>query len=223
MIARICREAIPTSKSGECVESARSIALPRYLATPGNRGSWYLYRGEGDVTRSVMITLWDDVDALAALTGIDCGSLVADHFSSSRSNVMERSIQEYEVHSDNPQGAHKSGRTPSLEDSPMVARLWRGVVPNEKADAYWRYLYGFGVRDYEKYVGYRSGHLLRRTEQVQTHILLLSFWTSRQAIMTYAGSNIDRAHYYAYDLECLIDPSLNVEHYEVVVGLRDLG
>ncbi len=170
-----------------------------------------------------MITLWDDADAVAALAGIDCGSLVADHFRSGRSNVMERSIHEYEVYSDNPQGAHKSGRTPSLEDSPMVARLWRGVVPNEKADAYLRYLFGFGVRDYEKYVGYRSGRLLRRTEEVQTHILLLSFWSSRQAIMTYAGNNIDRAHYYAYDLECLIDPSLNVEHYEVVVGSGDLG
>lgn len=223
MIARICCETIPTSKSVECVESARSIVLPRYLATPGNRGSWYLHRGEGDVTRSVMITLWDDVDAVARLAGVDCGSLVADHFSSGTSNVMERSIQEYEVHSDNPQGTHKSGRTPSLQGSPMVARLWRGVVSNEKADAYLRYLFGFGAHDYDKYFGYRSGHLLRRTEQVQTHILLLSFWTSRQAIMTYAGSDIDRAHYYAYDLECLIDPSLNVEHYEVVVGLGDLG
>lgn len=223
MIARICCGTIPTSKSGESVELARSIVLPQYLATPGNRGSWYLYRGEGDVTRSVMITLWDDVDAVAAFAGIDCGSLLADHFSSGRSNVMDRSIQEYEVHSGNPQGAHKSGRTPSLEDSPMVARLWRGVVPNEKADAYLRYLFGFGARDYEKYAGYRFGHLLRRTEEVQTHILLLSFWSSRQVIMTYAGTNIDRAHYYAYDLECLIDPSLNVEHYEVVVGLEDFG
>jgi hypothetical protein len=47
------------------------------------------------------------------------------------------------------------------------------------------------------------------------HFLLLSFWESRQAIVTYAGADIAKAHYYAYDLECLIGPPLNVEHYEV--------
>ena len=32
----------------------------------------------------------------------------------------------------------------------------------------------------------------------------------------YAGPDIERAHYYPYDLECLIDPEVGVVHYEVV-------
>ena len=96
-----------------------------------------------------------------------------------------------------------------------IARVWRGVVPIEKAEAYFRYLTDFGFRDYQTYAGNRGIHLLRRTEEARMHFLLLSFWESRQAIVAYAGADIAKAHYYAYDLECLIDPPLNVEHYEV--------
>lgn len=98
----------------------------------------------------------------------------------------------------------------------MIARVWHGVVPKEKAEAYAQYLSGFGVRDYQAVPGNCGVQLLRRTEGSQVHFLLLSFWTSREAIEAYAGSDIERAHYYPYDLECLIDPELAVAHYEVV-------
>jgi len=100
----------------------------------------------------------------------------------------------------------------------MIARVWRGVVPLEKAEDYGRYLSGFGVRDYQAHPGNRGVHLLRRTEGTRVHFLLLSFWTSRAAIEAYGGPDIERAHYYTYDLECLIDPEPGVEHYEVVAG-----
>jgi heme-degrading monooxygenase HmoA len=216
VIARIWCGAIPTSKSGEYLELVRTMTLPRYLATHGNRAAWYLYRNEADVTRSLMITLWDDIDTITRLAGADYGSPARDPFSSGGWGETETGIQQYEVYSDNPQSARKPRPSMGLEHPSLVARLWRGVVPTKKAEAYLQYLFGFGFRDYEAYDGYRSVHLLRQTEGMRTHILLLSFWSSRQAIMAYAGSNIDRAHYYAYDLECLVDPSPRVEHYEVL-------
>jgi heme-degrading monooxygenase HmoA len=79
------------------------------------------------------------------------------------------------------------------------------------------YLVDFGFRDYQTYSGNRAVHLLRRTARV--HFLLLSFWSSRQAVMAYAGTDIEQTHYYPYDLECLIDPPRNVEHYEVLPGI----
>ena len=103
----------------------------------------------------------------------------------------------------------------------MIARVWRGVVPIEKGEAYFRYLAGFGFRDYQTYAGNRGIHLLRRAEQARMHFLFLSFWESREAIVAYAGADIAKAHYYAYDLECLIDPAPNVEHYEVCQTPRD--
>jgi hypothetical protein len=47
------------------------------------------------------------------------------------------------------------------------------------------------------------------------HFLLLSFWSSREAIVAYGGTNIGQAHYYPYDVDCLIDPAPGVEHYAV--------
>jgi heme-degrading monooxygenase HmoA len=98
----------------------------------------------------------------------------------------------------------------------MIARIWRGIVPLEKAEGYARYLADFGVRDYQAYPGNRGVHLLRRGEGARVHFLLVSFWDSRESLLVYAGPDIERAHYYEYDLECLIDPVPSVEHYEVL-------
>jgi heme-degrading monooxygenase HmoA len=100
----------------------------------------------------------------------------------------------------------------------MIARIWEGKVPSEKADAYERYLAGFGVQDYQKVAGNISVSLMRRDEFEVTHFLLVSYWTSLEVLEAYAGSSVDRAHYYTYDLECLLEPSPTVRHYEVVVS-----
>ncbi len=100
----------------------------------------------------------------------------------------------------------------------MIARVWHGVVPSEKADDYAQYLAGFGVRDYQAVPGNRGVQVLRRSEGVHVHFLLLSLWSSREAIQAYAGPDIERAHYYPYDLQCLVDPEPRVAHYEVVAG-----
>jgi heme-degrading monooxygenase HmoA len=98
----------------------------------------------------------------------------------------------------------------------MIARVWHGVVPIEKADDYTEYLAGFGVRDYQAVPGNCGVQLLRRREGAVVHFLLLSLWTSREAIEAYTGPDIERARYYPYDLECLVEPEPHVTHYEVV-------
>ena len=98
----------------------------------------------------------------------------------------------------------------------MIARVWHGVVASEKADDYTQYLAGFGLRDYQAVPGNLGVQLLRRSEGAHVHFLLLSLWISREAIEAYAGPDIERAHYYPYDLECLVDPDPRVTHYEVV-------
>jgi heme-degrading monooxygenase HmoA len=100
----------------------------------------------------------------------------------------------------------------------MIARVWEGTLPIERADAYGRYLAGFGVEDYRKVAGNQGVSLLRQDVAGRAHFLLISYWTSRAALEAYAGPDIDKAHYYAYDLECLIDPSPTVRHFEVVAN-----
>jgi heme-degrading monooxygenase HmoA len=113
----------------------------------------------------------------------------------------------------------------NTKEKHMIARVWHGVVPREKADGYAEYLSGSarGVSDYERTSGNRGTCLMRRTEGARVHFLLISFWDSREAISAYAGADIERAQYFPYDLECLEAPEPNVSHYEVLVAPGDSG
>lgn len=102
----------------------------------------------------------------------------------------------------------------------MIARVWEGSVPREKAAAYGNYLSGeFGVEDYRKMPGNQGSILLRQDGPEQTRFLFISFWDSRESIQAYAGADIDQARYYPYDRECLLDPSPTVRHYEVLASV----
>ena len=48
--------------------------------------------------------------------------------------------------------------------------------------------------------------------------LLISLWESGEAIKAYAGPDIERARYFPYDRECLVEPESTVTHYEVLVA-----
>lgn len=100
----------------------------------------------------------------------------------------------------------------------MIARVWHGAVPLEKAEGYAEYLTGsdLGVRGYQAIPGNRGVSLLRRVEGNRVHFQLISFWESVEAIREYAGPDIARARYFAYYLECLLEPEPNVTHYEVL-------
>lgn len=102
----------------------------------------------------------------------------------------------------------------------MIARVWHGVVPNEKAEGYSKYLRDsdLGVSAYQEIHGNRGVALLRRSDGPRVHFLLISYWDSAEAIREYTGPDMDRAQYFPYDLECLIDPEPNVAHYEVLVA-----
>lgn len=215
MIARIWHGMVPISKADEYLDLMRRIALPEYLATRGNRGAWCLHRTEADVTHFEMLTFWDDTEAIKRFAGDDYSMAKYYDFDSDYLIEMEPHVWHYEVYSDSSPDPSRPTDGRNVRGGNTIARVWRGVVPIEKAEAYFRYLTDFGFRDYQTYAGNRGIHLLRRTEEARMHFLLLSFWESRQAIVAYAGADIAKAHYYAYDLECLIDPPLNVEHYEV--------
>ncbi len=102
----------------------------------------------------------------------------------------------------------------------MIARVWHGVVSLEKADGHGEYLTGsdLGVRDYQRTPGNRGACLFQRVEGDRVHFLLISLWESREAIKGYAGPDIERARYFPYDRECLVEPEPTVTHYEVLVA-----
>ena len=99
---------------------------------------------------------------------------------------------------------------------PLVARLWHGAVPAAKGDAYAAYLRRTGVTECRATRGNRGVEVLRRTAGGEAHFLFISFWDSMDAIRTFAGDEVERAHYYAEDRDYLLELEPNVTHYEVL-------
>ena len=73
MIARIWHGTVPVSKSEEYLHLMRTIALPEYLATRGNRGAWCLSRTDADIPHFEMLTFWDDTASIQIFAGDDGG------------------------------------------------------------------------------------------------------------------------------------------------------
>ena len=100
----------------------------------------------------------------------------------------------------------------------MIARMWHGVVPGEKADAYYDYLLRTGIPDYRATPGNRGVQVLRRVVDGQAHFLLTSFWESLDAIRAFAGGDVERARYYPEDASFLVELEPRVTHLDVLLG-----
>ena len=105
----------------------------------------------------------------------------------------------------------------------MIARMWHGRVPAEKAEAYHAYLLRTGVPDYENTPGNRGVYVFRRTEGAITHYLLTTLWDSVEAIRAFAGPDYERARYYPEDDEYLLEREPFVMHYEVLATANTSG
>lgn len=96
----------------------------------------------------------------------------------------------------------------------MIARIWRGAVRREDADAYVRYVRETGIAGYTETPGNRGAHLLRRDVGDLTEIVTLSFWDSMDAIRGFAGDDPERAVFYPEDDRYLVERDESVAHYE---------
>jgi hypothetical protein len=100
MIARIWHGMVAISKADEYLGLMRRIALPKYLATRGNRGAWCLYRTEANVAHFEMLTFWDDNDAIKRFAGNDFSMAKYYDFDSDYLIEMEARVRHYEVYSE---------------------------------------------------------------------------------------------------------------------------
>ena len=98
----------------------------------------------------------------------------------------------------------------------MIARTWHGVVPSEKAEAYYAFLQRTGVPDYRATKGNQGVLVLRRIEGEVAHFLLVTLWDSLESIKTFAGEDVERARYYPEDRGFLLEMETYVTHYDVL-------
>jgi heme-degrading monooxygenase HmoA len=99
-----------------------------------------------------------------------------------------------------------------------VARMWRGRVPNARADEYQKYLDESGVQKLRGIKDNLGAQMFRRDlGDGSTEFVVISYWPSRDAIHAYAGADIEKVHDLPRDKEFLIDPEKVVRHYDVVL------
>jgi heme-degrading monooxygenase HmoA len=101
----------------------------------------------------------------------------------------------------------------------MIARMWRGWVRTEQANAYVAYITGTGLREYAATPGNLGCQMWTRDlGDGRTEILTVSWWESRDAIIGFAGSDIEAAVFYPEDDEYLVDRETTVSHFEVAAA-----
>jgi heme-degrading monooxygenase HmoA len=71
MVTRIWHGATPAAKSDEYLNLMRTVAIPDYRSTPGNKGAYALRRIEGDTAHFLMMTFWESEEAIRAFAGDD--------------------------------------------------------------------------------------------------------------------------------------------------------
>ena len=109
-------------------------------------------------------------------------------------------------------GARAAG-TPSLADHPMVARVWHGRTPLDKADEYRQYLFDAGVKRIATLSGNRGVQMLVTKTAEAGDFTVVSYWDSIEAIKGYAGADYTKVHE-----DFLIDHEPLVRHYDLDVN-----
>ncbi|HEY7982499.1 MAG TPA: hypothetical protein VID19_13585 [Candidatus Eremiobacteraceae bacterium] len=97
----------------------------------------------------------------------------------------------------------------------MIARIWHGVVPIEKADQYLALMRTVAIPDYERIPGNKRALVLHRNEGDVAHFMTFTLWDSEGSIRAFAGDDISRAKYYDFDASFLVELTPAVQHFEV--------
>jgi heme-degrading monooxygenase HmoA len=97
----------------------------------------------------------------------------------------------------------------------VIARVWRGATREADAEAYVEYLRGTGLKEYKETPGNKGAWVLWRVTDGRAEFVTLSFWESKEAIVKFAGEDIERAVFYPKDDRYLVERDTTVRHFQV--------
>ena len=98
----------------------------------------------------------------------------------------------------------------------MIVRVWRGEALPANALAYSDHFRRKVLPDLESIAGFRGATLLRRDEAERVEFLVLTRWTSMDAIRAFAGDDVGKAVVEPDAAAVLVGFDRTVRHYEVV-------
>lgn len=103
----------------------------------------------------------------------------------------------------------------------MIARIWRGAVRAEDADAYTRYMERTGLPGYRETPGNRGVYMLRREVGELCEFVMVTLWDSLEAIKAFAGDDLGDAVFYPEDDRFLVERDLKARHFDVAAARSD--
>jgi heme-degrading monooxygenase HmoA len=95
-----------------------------------------------------------------------------------------------------------------------VARVWRGATLPKNAEHYGAYLYEYGVRKLES-LGARGVQMFREDQAERSEFMVISYWDSMEAMVSWAGSDPSAIRHLERDQELLIALPDKVQILEV--------
>lgn len=98
MVVRMWHGAVPLAKSDEYLRLMRTIAIPDYKKTPGNRGAFALREVRGDEAHFVMLTFWESREAIQAFAGKDIEAAKYYDFDRDFLLELEPVVKHYELY-----------------------------------------------------------------------------------------------------------------------------
>ena len=98
----------------------------------------------------------------------------------------------------------------------MIARVWRGISSISKADQYLEYLNQVVTPSYQAGEGNQGVIIFREVQGELVYYLLLSIWSSYDALTKFAGPNLEIAKQSPEEQKLLIASESVVTHYEVL-------
>lgn len=101
----------------------------------------------------------------------------------------------------------------------MIARVWRGWAPVDKADDYQRHYENEVAAHLTDVHGFRGARLLRHREGDEVVFTSITFFTSMQAVRGFAGTRPERAVVEDTARQVLSRWEDKVAHHEVVVDI----
>ncbi len=100
----------------------------------------------------------------------------------------------------------------------MIARIWRGEVPADRADEYLELMRTVALADYRSTPGNRGAYALRRIRGDRAEFLMVTFWESVESVKAFAGDDPTAAKYYDFDADFLLEMVPSVDHFELYDG-----
>lgn len=111
----------------------------------------------------------------------------------------------------------KPGTGAAAPAGARVARVWHGRTSAARADAYASYL-SAALPKFRQIPGNLGYAMYREDGPAESHFMVVSYWTSRDAIHAYAGEDISRTRALPRDAEFLIDPEPTVHNYDIAAA-----